>query len=87
MQSKLPIFSFIVTTFGVLFKKSSLISKSKRYLYFLRVLLITYHLLIIPSTWHVAGIQEHLDNYPLNENFHKIGLAVDHVPYCVPDRV
>ena len=53
----------------------------------LSFLLITYHLLIIPSTWHVAGIQEHLDNYPLNENFHKIGIAVDHVPYCVPDRV
>ena len=57
MQSKLFIFSFIVTTFGVLFKKSSLISKSKRYLCLLRVLLITYyHLSLTIITYYILKI-------------------------------
>lgn len=49
MQSKLSILSFIVTTFDVLFKKSSLTSKSKRYIiyifqeYYLLIRAITYH--------------------------------------------
>ena len=49
MQLKLSILSFIVTTFDVLFKKSSLTSKSKRHIiyifqeYYLVIRVITYH--------------------------------------------
>ena len=62
MQSKLYIFSFIVTTFGVLFKKSSLISKSKIPMFAKST---TYHLLsLITYCNHLLYIKNYYLSVP-----------------------